>query len=223
IRGGTARQLFPHYFNTTHHVVEMPDGALLYNDTWESYTAAARKRYKGAFNPDIRSYNPKTKSFARLTDYEGKDFWPSADRDGNIFFVSDEANGEYNLYPFIEGKKTALTAFDTSIKRPFVSANGKKVVFEKDYQLHVYDIASKSTQPIAVTLSRNAALDKQQEFDVKGNISYFDVSPDGKKIAFVSRGELFVSDIEGKFIRQIPSSGERVSEAKWLDDNKTLL
>lgn len=221
--GGTARQLFPHYFNTTHHVVEMPDGALLFNDTWESYTAAARKRYKGAFNPDILSYNPKTKSFARLTDYEGKDFWPSADRDGNIFFVSDEANGEYNLYTFIEGKKTALTAFDTSIKRPFVSANGKKVVFEKDYQLHVYDIASKSAQPIAVTLSRNATLDKQQEFDVKGNISYFDVSPDGKKIAFVSRGELFVSDIEGKFIRQIPSSGERVSEAKWLDDNKTLL
>src|SRR5690606_3581005 len=58
IRGGTARQLFPHYFNTTHHVVEMPDGALLFNDTWESYTAAARKRYKGAFNPDILSYNP---------------------------------------------------------------------------------------------------------------------------------------------------------------------
>lgn len=223
IEGGTASRLFPHYFNTTHNVVEMPDGTLLFNDTWESYTAAARKRYKGAFNPDLLSYHPKTKSFDRLTDYEGKDFWPSTDRNGNIFFVSDEANGEYNLYTFVDGKKTALTTFDTSIKRPFVSANGQKVVFEKDYQIHVYDVASKSTKPIPVTLSRHAALDKQQEFDVNGNISYFDVSPDGKKAAFVSRGELFVSDIEGKFIRQIPLSGERVSEVKWLDDNKTLL
>lgn len=221
--GGTAQRLFPHYFNTTHHVVEMPDGTLLFNDTWESYTAAARKRYKGAFNPDILSFHPKTKSFNRLTDYEGKDFWPSADSQGNIFFVSDEANGEYNLYTFTNGTKTALTTFDTSIKRPFVAANGQKVVFEKDYQLYLYDVASKSTAPIQIILSRHAALDKQQEFDIRGNISYFDVSKDGKKMAFVSRGELFVSDVDGKFIRQIPLSGERVAEVKWLDDNKTLL
>lgn len=223
IDGGTARQLFPHYFNTTHHIVEMPDGSLLFNDTWESYSAAARKRYKGAFNPDILSYHPETKAFSRLTDYEGKDFWASADRNGNIFFVSDEANGEYNLYTFVKGNKTALTTFETSIKRPFVSANGQKVVFEKDYQLHVYDVSTKASTPIPITLNRNASLDKMQEFDVKGNISHFDVSEDGKKMAFISRGELFVSDIEGKFIRQIPLAGERVSEVKWMADNKTLL
>ncbi|MBS1566593.1 MAG: PD40 domain-containing protein, partial [Bacteroidetes bacterium] len=45
-----------------------------------------------------------------------------------------------------------------------------------------------------------------------------------KKLAFVSRGELFVSDVEGKFIRCINrGSAERVSEVKWLSDNKTLL
>jgi Tol biopolymer transport system component len=42
-------------------------------------------------------------------------------------------------------------------------------------------------------------------------------------MAFVSRGELFVSDIEGKFVRQMPSQGERVMEVKWLKDSKTLL
>jgi tricorn protease len=38
---------------------------------------------------------------------------------------------------------------------------------------------------------------------VNGKIPDFDVSGDGKKIAFVSRGKLFVSDAKGKFIRQI--------------------
>ena len=52
----------------------------------------------------------------------------------------------------------------------------------------------------------------------------YDVSPDGKKLAFVSRGELFVSDVEGKFIQQVNrGTAERVREVKWMSDNKTLL
>ncbi|MBK1442347.1 PD40 domain-containing protein [Parapedobacter sp. ISTM3] len=223
VSGGTAKRLFPHYFNTIHGVVETPSGELLFNNTWESYSAANRKRYKGAFNPDILSYHPGTRAFKRYTDYEGKDFWTTVDNQGNIYFASDEANGEYNLYTFVNGQKTPLTRFNTSIKRPAVAANGEKVVFEKDYQLFVYDVASKKTVQPPISLNRNMVLGKSQEFDAKDNISYFDVSPDGKKLAFVSRGELFVSDIDGKFIRQMPSSGERIMEVKWLADNKTLL
>src|SRR5690606_5071652 len=223
VQGGTAKRLFAHYFNTIHGVVEKPDGELLFNNTWESYFNANRKRYKGAYNPDMMGYHPGTKAFTQYTDYDGKDFWASVDRQGNVFFASDEANGEYNLYAFTNGVKTALTQFDTSIKRPAVSANGTKVVFEKDYQLYVYDVAAKATSKPEITVGRNALLDAPQEFDVKEHISYFDVSPDGKKLAFISRGELFVSDIEGKFIKQMPGSGERAMEVKWLADHKPLL
>lgn len=222
--GGTASRVFPHYFNTIHQVTETPDGTWLFNNTWESYTAANRKGYKGPFNPDVLSYHPQTGAFEQLTDYEGKDFWQTVDRQGTIYFASDEGNGQYNLYTFApDGKKTALTQFETAIKRPQVSADGSKVVFERDYQLHVYDVASKKSRRLPLALHRNPVLAKEQEMDVKDNISAFDVSPDGKKLAFVSRGVLFVSDIDGKFVRQIHSSGERVFEVKWLSDNKTLV
>ena len=46
---------------------------------------------------------------------------------------------------------------------------------------------------------------------------------DGKKVAFVSRGELFVADEEGKFIRHLPTGPGRVKEVKWLKDSRTLL
>ncbi|MFD2284915.1 peptidase S41 [Pedobacter petrophilus] len=223
VTGGTPTRLFNNYFNTTHHIAESPDGALYFNDTWESYRFPNRKHYKGAYNPDIQSYNPKTKAYKRYTDYIGKDFWTTIDQKGNVFFVSDEGNEEYNLYTFINEKKTGLTQFDTSIKRPFVSANGTTVVFEKDYQLYTYDVASKKTEKVAISTSRNQVLSKEQEYDVKGNISAFDASTDGRKIAFVSRGEVFVSDADGKFIRKITNSGERAMECKWLADNKTIL
>ena len=223
ISGGTANRIFPHYFNTIHNVVETPKGEYLFNDSWESFSQAHRKRYKGDFNPDILSYNPKNKDFKQLTDYAGKDFWTSVDRNGTIYFASDEGNEEFNLYTFVNGKKTALTNFPTSIKRPFVAAQGNKIVFEKDYQIFVYDPATKKTSKPEISLGRNITLDKKREFDVKDNISNFDLSQDAKKIAFVSRGELFVGDAEGKFIRQIPSQGERVAEVSWLKDNRTLL
>ncbi|WP_447770671.1 S41 family peptidase [Sphingobacterium faecium] len=221
--GGTAKRLFPHYFNYISQVVETPSGELLFNDSWEGYSSANRKRYKGAFNPDIKSYNPKTKAFKQYTDYNGKDFWPTVDQHGKIYFVSDQGNAEYNLYQLINDKPTALTSFKESIKRPAVAANGKTIAFEKGYQLFLYDVASKKVMQPSIALSRNQLLGKSKEFNVNGNISYFDVAMDGKKMAFVSRGELFVSDSEGKFIRQMPSQGQRIMEVKWLKDNKTLL
>ena len=44
-----------------------------------------------------------------------------------------------------------------------------------------------------------------------------------KKWLFVSRGVLFVSDVEGKFTQQVSDGKERVMEVKWLKDNRTLL
>lgn len=223
VEGGTAKRIFPHYFNTIHQVTPMPSGEFLFNNSWESYSAANRKGYKGAFNPDVLSYHPKSKKFEQLTDYEGKDFWQTVDKTGKIYFVSDEGNGEYNLYTFENGLKKALTQFETSIKRPYVSADGTTVVFEKDYQIYAYDVKTNRAELIPLSLNRNPVLTKQQEFDVKDQISAFDVSPDGKKLAFVSRGEVFVSDVDGKFIRQIQPNGERAMEVKWFKDNKTLL
>ncbi|WP_298902289.1 S41 family peptidase [uncultured Psychroserpens sp.] len=225
IDGGTPVRLFDHYFNNVHNVVEHPNtGEIFFNESWESKNFTHRKRYKGDYNPDIKSYNPKTDTYKEYTSYRGKDMWATVDRNGQIFFASDENNDEYNLYTFLNNSKIALTKFSSSIGRPQVSANGQKVVFTKDYQIFIYDVATKKAQKVAIRLNRNNTLSKSQDFKVKDNISYFDISPDNKKIAFVSRGELFVSDIKGQFIKKLnTTSNERVLEVKWLKDSRTLL
>lgn len=226
INGGTPKRLFgDHFFLLDHGFAEHPStGEIFFNDTWESAGQVSRKRYKGPFNPDIQSYNIKTKAYKKYTTWEGKDFGVTIDKNGKVYFISDEANGEYNLYTFDNGKKTGLTRFPTSIKTPVVSANGSKVVFEKDYQLWVYDVAKKQTEKLDIKLLRNNILPAEKDYEVTRNISNFDVSPDGKKLAFTSRGELFVSDVDGKFIQHInKKNAERAREVKWMSDNRTLL
>jgi tricorn protease-like protein len=94
INGGTATPVFPrNYFLDDHNLFENAvTGELYFNDTWESSNQVQRKGYKGAYNPDIQSYNPKTKTHKRYTNWEGKDFGATTDRKGNVYFISDEVN-----------------------------------------------------------------------------------------------------------------------------------
>lgn len=224
--GGTPKRVFSdNYFDYTHDAFEHPKtGEIFFDDTWESLNFYNRIGYKGAFNPEVQSYNPKTKEHKKYTNWEGKDMSVSIDKNGNIYFISDEANGQYNLYTFQGSKKTQLTNFKTSVMHPFVNAEGTKVVFEKDFQLYVYDISGKKSNKITLKGYTDNPLGAARNFEVSGNISNFSFSPDNKKIAFVSRGQLFVSDAKGKFVRELPTNeNERVVEVYWLKDNKTVL
>lgn len=225
VEGGTPTRMFPDFFNTPHHIAEHPEnGEFYFTESWESYRFPQRKRYKGEHNPDIKSWNPETKNYKEHTEYEGKDFWPTIDREGKLYFVSDEWNNEYNLYTFENGEKKRLTSFDRSIERPQVSANGEKIVFCKDYQPHIYNVKEGTSKPLSISLYPFDMFETEKDFNVKGKITDFDVSPDNKKIAFISRGRLFVSDAGGKFIKEIPTDRqERVAEVKWDKSSKKLI
>ncbi|MBE0676379.1 MAG: PD40 domain-containing protein, partial [Bacteroidales bacterium] len=122
------------------------------------------------------------------------------------------------------GVKKRLTSFDSSIRRTQASADGSKVVFTLDYQLYLYDTQNGSSGKIGFEIFTTEPLPNEKIFRTQTSITAFDVSPDNKKIAFISRGELFVSDTKGLFVKKIPTDArERSLEVMWLNDNKTLL
>ncbi|MCG8373986.1 MAG: peptidase S41, partial [Balneolales bacterium] len=58
ISGGTPSRLFDHYHNNVHNLLKHPErNEFYFNESWESFIFPQRKRYKGSFNPDIKSYN----------------------------------------------------------------------------------------------------------------------------------------------------------------------
>lgn len=224
INGGTPVRLFDNYFNTITNLNEMVDGSYLFNESNESHSYATRKGYKGDYNPDIKQYNPKTKEYKELTSYKGKDIWPTSDKNGNIYFATDQKNTEYNIATIKDGKTSILTDFNISIQYPKVSFNGEKIVFNKDYTIGVYDVKTGKVDFPTITLAKQNSPQIANSYNVEGKISSFAVSPDTKKLAFVSRGRLFVSDKEGKAIKELPTNAsERVVEVEWCNDNKTVL
>ena len=224
-KGGTPQRLFSNYFNNIHNArVHPKSGDIYFNESWESSLFWHRKRYKGPYNPDIKSYNLTSKKLQQHTDYDGKDMWATIDRSGTVYFVSDRSNEEYNLYRLTEGKPKKLTSHKTAVSFPNVSADGSAIVYLKDYQIHLLNTKSGRSKPVDIRLNAYKTLTKSKDYNTSGKVSAFDISRDGKKIALVSRGELFVSDMKGKFVKQLQTGASgRVLEVHWLKDDKTLL
>ena len=223
VAGGTPQRMFDGYFNTVVNLVENPKtGEFLFNESMESISFPTRKRYVGDHNPNIKSWNPRTKAYQELTDYIGKDQWPMADKDGNIYYVSDELNKESNIVKYVKGgKPQQLTSFEKSVQYPSISFGGSAIVFLKDYEIHVLDpvTAKVSVPQIQIASGR---VEVRRAFEGQTPTAA-DVSPDGKKFALVIRGGLYVSDTKCKFLRKLDTpADERVDEVVWADDSKTL-
>ncbi|MCQ2147696.1 MAG: hypothetical protein MJZ16_09290 [Bacteroidales bacterium] len=223
INGGTPELLFDGYFNTIVNVVENPKtGEILFNESMESISFPTRKRYVGDHNPNIKSYNPKSKEYKELTSYIGKDTWPMVDKSGNIYYVSDEANLESNIVKYVKGgKPEQLTSFDKSVQYPTISADGSAIVFLKDYEINVLDPKTGKVSVPEIKIAESGAAIKRQFSEQKPSAAA--VSPDGKKFALVIRGELYVSDAKCEYLQKLATpSNERVSEVAWAKDNKTI-
>lgn len=223
LKGGTPTRLFPDYFNTVTSLVENPvTKEFIFTESAEGYSFPTRKGYKGDHNPDIQLWNPSTKEYKDLTTYNGKDIWPMCDKDGKIFFVSDRENGEANLFKIENGKQIKLTDFKESIQYPSISFNGNYIAFTKGYRLNVLDVSSgKVIEPkIDIADDRLISEISIAATDKIGNAA---VSPDGKKIAYISRGLLFISDSKGNFSTIISTpKDERVNEVFWKDNDNVI-
>lgn len=223
VEGGTPQLLFDGYFTTVVNLAENPkDGTFYFNESGESINFPTRKRYVGDHNPDIQSWNPKKKRYEALTDYIGKDTWPMVDASGTLYYVTDRFNRESNIVRHVPGgDPLRLTSFDRSVQYPRIAWNGSKIAYLLDYEIHLLDPATGRDEVPQITVS-GADPSVRRSFE-KQTPSAAAVSPDGKKLAWVIRGFLYVSDPKGKYFQLLGTpQDERVHEVKWGSDSKTL-
>ena len=223
VAGGTPQLMFDGFFNTIVNLVENPKtGEFLFNESMESLSFPTRKRYVGAHNPNIKSWNPKSRTYSELTDYEGKDQWPMVDKDGNIYYVSDQLNKESNVVKYVKGgAPVQLTTFDKSVQYPNLAYGGSAMVFLKDYEIYLLDLPSGKVSVPQISIA-SGSVEVRRSFSEQ-TPSAAAVSPDGKKFALVIRGGLYITDPKCKFLQKLDTpASERVAEVAWGDDSKTV-
>jgi Tol biopolymer transport system component len=161
--------------------------------------------------------------------------WPMWSADGaNIFFVSDRS-GAQNIWRVTsrtsgssqnKGLPQAqqLSKFkDGRVLWPNISYDGKAIVFERNFGIWKLDTATGQTSEISITRRGAPAGPSVEHLRLTDQIQELALSPDGKKIAFVVRGEVYAASAkDGGDAARVTNSPSNESQIAWASDSRKL-
>ena len=201
-----------------------PDGSkLAFNRSSDSFWWW--KRYKGSANQDVWIYDFKADTFTKITDWQGNDTWPMWTGE-RIYFASDRVGGVNNVFYYdLATKETKqVTRFeDRGVTWPSMSADGAKIVFEREARLYVLETASGESREVVVRAPLDTRADMISYVSPLEHLSGFDVSPSAKRIVYEARGDLYTMPAQHGDVRNLTqSSGARDGDPAWSPDGKWI-
>ena len=182
-----------------------------------------RKHHRSAVTHDVWWYNFNDQTHSQLTNFEGEDRNPVwANGEASFYFLS-ERSGTFNVFEQqVESAEVEqLTNFDTHPVR-FLSAAKDRIVF--GYHGDIFSMR-KGDEPkqIPITIRTQSVSSSLERIDVNSGISEMDVSPNGKEMAFVARGEVFVTSLDGSMTKRITSTPENERFVQFGPEGKSVV
>ena len=180
------------------------------------------KYYKGGMADDIRIFDFNTKTIENITQNPAQDIFPMWWQN-EIYFISDR-DRIMNLFVYNTQNKqiTKLTQFDDyDIKFP--SLNDGKIVFEKGGYLYWFNIATKQTQKIKISITDDHLYSLNKWVDASKYINDYDIAPDGSRLLFSARGDVWTIPAKyGICMNHTQSSNSHEREVAYSPDGKYL-
>lgn len=198
------------------------DGEQIFYRDEKGYEIEFRKHDVSAFARDIWSFDLSTGKHRKLTNFKGGDHDPFCV--GNvIYYLSEDKTGHFNVWKMgvDGGKKQQVTNYDTHPVRNLSATAGKLVCFTYHGLIYV-----KNAGGPAKALSVDFQADSQaNEYETKTltSVAEFAVSPTGKEVAIVSRGEIFVVSRDFGTTVRITNTPEQERSVSFDKDGRTLL
>ncbi len=189
--------------------VSQDGNRLVYHDK-KGGENAWRKHHTSSITRDVWMYDRKADRHTMLTTFAGEDRNPVFSSDEKSIYYLSEQSGSFNVHQleFSNQQSKQLTTFKNHPVR-FLSISQAGVLCF-GYDGSVYTL-SPGGQPQKISIHVRTAGKKNNEsiVSVNGNVRELVVSPTGKEVAYISRGEVFVSSIEGGVTKRITTTPEQ--------------
>ena len=185
-----------------------------------------RKHHVSSVARDVVYYNAKKKTHTILTTNVGEDrdprYLPGCQE---VVFLSERNNGSFNVYKApannLENVE-AVTHFKTHPVRFLSVSNDGLLCYGYMGEIYTQRIGSEP-QKVNIEIVNDLESDQLVKQDFKG-IGNFALSDDGKQIAFISRGELFVTGVdEYATTKQITHTAQAERSPSFSKDGRTLV
>ena len=180
------------------------------------------KYYTGGMADDLWVYDFETEEVERIIENPHQDIIPMWVGD-EIYFLSDR-DRTMNLFVYSNDTKetTKVTHFDNyDIKFPSYS-NGQ-IVFENGGYIYKLDIKTKTQEKVNILLADDFAYGRDEIKDASKNITGGDLAPNGERVVFSARGDIFTLPAKHGITRNLTeTSGVHERDASWSPDGKHI-
>jgi tricorn protease len=183
-----------------------------------------RKEYRGNAAANIAVMNVKSGDVQEITNTDQQQFrtftnnvFPMWGADGMIYFAS-ERDGTFNLWrmPPKGGAAQQVTTFKSGgVFFPSISPDGKKVVFQHDFDLYTVDLPNGKPRKLNLAMAFDPKESDIAVVSTQNHAEGFSVAPGGDYVAVDYHGEIMIVPTE-------PGVGERipVTHSAWRDRNE---
>ena len=200
------------------------DDKIVYHDV-KGYEDPFRKHHTSSVTRDLWIYDKAANKYIQLTDVPGEDRDPvfSAD-DSKIYFLSGRGEGSSNIYEMdINGENVRqLTSYTKHPVRSLSISNDGKLSFHYDGRIYTLEPGGEPA-PVTMQIFADKTVNTQKIVPIKGGADEISVSPNGKEIAFIFRGEVFVTSTETGTTKRITNTPEQERSVDFAPDGKSLV
>lgn len=194
------------------------------NRTW--------KRYRGGMATDVWLFDLQDKSSKRITDWEGTDtlpMWGVGENQKTVYYLSD-AGPEHRLnvwsYNADTGDRKQITTFaDDDVRWPNMGkGDGRgEIVFQLGSKLMLLDVGTGQSREVTVRIPGARQAIRPQIEDAARNLTAYTISPNGKRVLVVGRGDIWsLPTKEGAMRNLSRTSDEFEREAVWSPDGRWI-
>jgi tricorn protease len=197
---------------------------ILYHDR-KGYENDFRKHHTSSVTRDVWWYSKTTNQYRQLSDFEGEDRNPVFSDDEKGMYYLSERDGDFNLYyqSFDVGAEPKqLTFFDRHPVRYLSKSDDGLFCFSQNGELYTFK-EGEDPKKLVITIATGARYNEVEWHQVKGDIKEMELSPNGKEMAFIHRGEVFVASVAEGTTRRITDTPEQERSVSFSPDGRSLL
>ena len=198
------------------------DGAILYED-YKGYEDPFRKHHTSSVTRDVWLW--KDGSFEKLSDFPGEDRQPVWAPDGRSFYYLSERGGKtLNVFRSSvdrPGESVQLTFAEKDPVRYLSVAQDGTLSYSQNGELYILR-EGQPARKLAITVARDENERDVVKSTLTGGITALAVSPNGKEVAVVIRGDVFVTATDFSTTRRITNTASQERGVSFSDDGRTL-
>ncbi|MCP4553359.1 MAG: peptidase S41 [Bacteroidetes bacterium] len=186
---------------------------------------AFRKHHTSSVTRDIWKFDVATNHHKMISSFNGEDRNPVYSPDEKSIFYLSEESGTFNVHKLsLENPEQTkqITKFDFHPVRYLSISDEGILCFTYHGDLYTQTENGEATK-LAVNIRTEGKTNNQLIIPISGNVSEMAVSPNGKEVAYIVRGEVFVSSAEGKLTKRITNTPAQERFVSFSPDGKSLI